>query len=249
MKKALSLNADFTAIRLDYGDLLCDMGKPDLAIAEYEKYAKAFPKDINVFLSIANAYEVKGDTTSALTNYSKAHTLDAKNVTALKGLARCYHMQKNYIYALKYYDEALKLEPDNSDLLINKAIALHANDELESAIKLYKEVLTKDPKNKRVKENLLGAINTKGGRAIEYGKYSDAILAYNESLQVDINNDYAYYGLGVAYQKMGNKTKAVENYEKAISINSENKNYLQAYESLQEPEIKPSEKQQNTANE
>ena len=172
---------------------------------------------------------------------------DSNNVIALKKLAQCYHIQKNYTYALEYYEKVLAKTPDDTDTLINKAIVLHATDELDSAIQIYKEVLKKQ-EDKRVRENLLSAINTKGEQALEVGKVRDAILYFNEVLNYDVNNDYAYFGLGMAYEYAKNKTKAIENYEKAIEIDPNNKEYRTAYEKItgQQPTVQKVVKSQPT---
>ena len=54
------------------------------------------------------------------------------------------------------------------------------------------------------------------------GKYDAAIEDFNAALNVDANNADAWAGLGVAYEKSGNKAKAIESYNRAMQVDPQN---------------------------
>jgi len=50
-------------------------------------------------------------------------------------------------------------------------------------------------------------------------RYSEAIKAYEQLVAMGIESGYLYYNLGNAYFKIGNKGKAILNYERALLLN------------------------------
>ena len=50
-------------------------------------------------------------------------------------------------------------------------------------------------------------------------KYDAAIDDFNAALNVDSNNADAWAGLGYCYEKLNNRAKAVESYQRALQVN------------------------------
>ena len=59
---------------------------------------------------------------------------------------------------------------------------------------------------------------TKGYNAYENKEYDKAISFYLRAIELDPDDDAAYYNLGIAYNSQGNLTKAIQLYEKAIEL-------------------------------
>jgi tetratricopeptide (TPR) repeat protein len=55
------------------------------------------------------------------------------------------------------------------------------------------------------------------------GKYDAAIEDFNATLNVDNRSDDAWAGLGLAYERQGNRAKAVESYQRALVVDTTNK--------------------------
>ena len=55
------------------------------------------------------------------------------------------------------------------------------------------------------------------------GKFDQAIEDFNAALNVDNRNGDAWAGLGLAYERQGNKPKAVESYGRALVVDPANK--------------------------
>ena len=69
----------------------------------------------------------------------------------------------------------------------------------------------------------MGASITLAGESlIAQGKYDKAIEDFNASLNVDNRNANGWAGLGMAYEKQGNRTKASESYQRALVIDPNN---------------------------
>ena len=50
------------------------------------------------------------------------------------------------------------------------------------------------------------------------GKPAKAIEDFNAALNVNNKNGKAWAGLGLAYEKQGDRAKAAENYQRALSL-------------------------------
>ena len=54
------------------------------------------------------------------------------------------------------------------------------------------------------------------------GKFQAAIDDFNAALNVDAYNSEAWAGLGFCYEKLDNRAKAVESYQRAVSVDPNN---------------------------
>ncbi len=70
-----------------------------------------------------------------------------------------------------------------------------------------------------------------GNELLRQDKIDDAIILSSFNTKIFPSSSFAYYWLGEAYKKKGNRELAVTNYRKAIDINPDN---TSAYEKLME---------------
>ena len=119
---------------------------------------------------------------------------------------------------------ALKSEPDNYELLANKALTLHAMDNYMTAIEIYKNLLEKQP-NERLKQNLMAASIAYGYQLLDKQDYGQAILYFEDAIDLNDKEASAYFGLAQANEKMGCTDIALTNYEKAVSLAPGNREY------------------------
>jgi tetratricopeptide (TPR) repeat protein len=54
------------------------------------------------------------------------------------------------------------------------------------------------------------------------GKYEAAIEDFNAALNVNANNSDAWAGLGLCYEKLNNRPKALEAYQRAVLVDPNN---------------------------
>lgn len=222
--KVFTLNPELTALRFDYANLLGNMGKNAEAIEEYKTYIKAFPNDANAYKNLGLVYKRQGDNDLALFNIEKAYTLDSSDNDIKKELALCYHQKQDYINALKFYNMVLVNEPDNYELLANKALTLHAMNNYVAAIDLYKQLIEKKP-NDRLKSNLASAVITYAYDLYDKKDYGQAILYFEDAIELNPKEASAYFGYAQANDKMGCFETALENYRKAVSLSPGNLEY------------------------
>ena len=222
--KTFALNSNLTALRFDYANLLGNMGRNTQAIEEYKTYIKAFPNDANAYKNLGLVYKRTGDLDLALFNIEKAYTLDSSDNDTKKELALCYHQKQDYINALKFYNMALTVEPDNYELLANKALTLHAMNNYVAAIELYKQLLEKQT-NTRLQQNLASATMSYAYDLYDKKDYGQAILYFEDAIELNPKEAAAYFGYAQSNDKMGCTETALENYRKAVSLAPANLEY------------------------
>ena len=203
------------------------MGKNEEAIEQYKEYLAAFPDDADAYRNLGLVYKKLDNNELALFNFEKSYSKDSSNVETKKELALCYHKKEDYVNALKYYDFALKSEPENTELLANKALTLHAMDNYVAAIEIYKELLAKQP-NERLSKNLAAASIAYGYSLYDKQDYGQAILYFEDAIELNEKEASAYYGFALANDKMGCTEIALANYEKAVSLAPSNAEYSNA---------------------
>ena len=222
--KVFLLNPKLIALKFDYANLLGNMEKYDLAIEQYKLYIEAYPEDADAYRNLALVYKKMDNIELALFNLEKSYSIDSSNNETKKELALCYHKKNDYKNALRYYDMSLKSEPNNFELLANKALTLHAMNDYVSAIEIYKELLEKQP-NERLKQNLTAASIAYGYNLYDKQDYGQAILYFEDAIELNDKEASAYFGCAMANEKMGCKDIALMNYENAVFLSPSNIEY------------------------
>lgn len=216
-KQTFLINPELASLRFDYANLLGNMNKNDEAIEQYKQYLKAFPDDADGYKNLGLVYKKTGNNDLALFNFEKSYSKNSSDKEVKKELAFCYHTKKDYTNALKFYDFALKTEPENEELLANKALTLHAMNNYVAAIELYKELLEKHP-NERIEQNLTAASIAYGYILYDKQDYGQAILYFEDAIDLNDKEASAYFGYARANAKMGCTEVALKNYEKAAML-------------------------------
>ena len=223
-RRTFLLNPNLTSLKFDYANLLGNMNKNEEAIEQYKQYLVAFPDDANAYRNLGLVYKKIDNNELALFNFEKSYSKDSSNIETKKELAYSYHTKKDYVNALKFYDFALKSEPDNKELLANKALTLHAMNNYVAAIELYKEILENQP-NERIEQNLAAASIAYAYNLYDKKDYGQAILYFEDAIELNSREASAYYGYAKANAEMGCTNVALSAYEKAVSLAPSNLEY------------------------
>ena len=133
-----------------------------------------------------------------------------------------------YEKATLYFDEALQFKPEDALLyrLMGDGYARDGN--LKSAIAQYRKAFEYDPSDFEIKQNLAGYLSNYGVQLTNAQRWEEAIIAYQEALQLSPTLNIAYANLvdvlwkrANAHRKSGYVDKAIDAYLQLIQVEAD----------------------------
>ncbi|MCS6904807.1 MAG: tetratricopeptide repeat protein [Bacteroidia bacterium] len=215
-----STQADFYFLK---GFFLFSHKKDSLALLNFQKAIQLNKELAEAYYLIGNIYFLQKQFPQALEWYQKALAKNASEPTYFFATALCYKQMGN-IDRAKYF-ALLSLKKDS---LFIKSLSLMYDIHMENpaewnkAIEYNNKILSVDSTHPQAQFNLAfywfkNANNLQGEqKEIALKK---AILYYSRAIFVSPNFANAYYQRGYCYRILGNKARALEDFEKAIALN------------------------------
>jgi tetratricopeptide (TPR) repeat protein len=133
-----------------------------------------------------------------------------ENAAARDELADAYKSFGMYVEAEQEYLKALELEPGNFDYKLSLCIDYAEWGKVDQSVDCYKDVVKR--KQHHVLYWSLGAMYDK------QGKTEEAIAAYQKSLELKPEFDFALYALASAYIKQGRNQEAIPPLQKLLEV-------------------------------
>ena len=204
-------------LRLALANGALDGGKPDLAIAEYQKVLDSLEKDsrqrASVYLRLGEAYRVKHDFSPAIANMQKARETLPDDTSVLTNLALTLDEAGRTSESRQAYEAALKLDPNNGLILNNLAylLAEHGGD--------LNDALTKALKAKQLLPNLAQASDTLGVIYLRKGLNDNAVDIFKDLVVKAPDQPTYRYHLGLALSQKGAKADAVKELRASLKYN------------------------------
>ncbi len=201
----------------------------DKLLSKGEECATLFNRSFLAKILYANGAIEKGKFAIALEELKKAQILAGENKDSLLQVftmrADIYYRMKEYRKAFEIFDETLKSNKDDLNVLNNYAYYLaEQNMNLKAAEKMAKRVIEKEKGNTTY-------LDTYGWVLYKRGKLNEAARIMEEILTKGEEPDavwYEHYGFILKEQK--NFTKAIENWNIAIKIDSSKLNLIKEIE-------------------
>jgi tetratricopeptide (TPR) repeat protein len=189
----------------------------------YVKQNKESISYLNMALKLdqynAKAYFMKGmnfkeigDTASAISSMETATEQDPNYYAAYMQLGLLNAAKKNPI-AVDYYNNALRLQPTSNEALYDKAKFFQDFGDIKNAVETYNQLLKVNPKHKNAQFNL-GVINL-----VLLKEPKEAIKYFTDAISSDDRYVEAYYARGLAFEKIGLKSNAMDDFTTALLIN------------------------------
>ncbi len=167
-------------------------------------------KESKRYEKIGFCYQKEKNYEKALENYKKAEIIKEPSVWLIKKIAFCYRKIKDYENALKYYLQAEPSEEDNLHIQANIGHCYLASEDYENAVKKYFKVEYYDPNNTSVMRPLAWC-----SFILEKFETADS---YFQKLINSNPTAYDYINYGHLFFVQNEKLKAVEMYQKAVSL-------------------------------
>ena len=193
------------------GNASYDLGRYDLAIANYDKAIQLKPDYTEAYNNRGVAKAALGQHFVAISDYDKAIQLkpDYANAYNNRGVAKADLGQ--HFAAISDYDKAIQLKPDKADTYYNRGVAKAALGQHFAAISDYDKAI-------RLKPDDADAYYNRGVAKADLGQHFVAISDYDKAIRLKSDYAIAYNNRGVAKGALGQHFAAISDYDKAIRL-------------------------------
>ena len=193
------------------------LGKYDMAIAEYQKVLDALDKNSKIrgqiYMEVGATYRRKGDDSNAVVNMQKAREIVPENVQVLTELAVTLEHAGKIPEAKQVYEAAIKLDPNNGVALNNLAFLLaEHNGDLD-------EALSKAQRAKQLMPNTAEVSDTLGEIFLRKNMSDNAIGIFEDLVAKTPKQSTYRYHLALALKQKGDKPRAVRELNEALKYN------------------------------
>lgn len=209
-KKAVAIAPTDINLRMNYAEILDEIGEPELALKEYSyiltkstvddkdvlydlekifhKKSENEPKNANFKANMGAILQKEGKFDEALSYYRQAEQLDPTNLNTRINVGTLHQQKGDYKTAITAYETVLILDPNNvkANLYTAQCNEKLGNDKL--AHEGYKKVLTIDPENQIIKNQMLETVK----KTMNIQQFVDYVKEnYTNDNPSDIIYDYA----------------------------------------------------------
>ena len=218
-EKAISLNTNVPYAT--YGllsDIYRSRNEFDKAIAITRKGLQAFPKDANLYTSLAWYYSLADRPQDAIIAAKSAVNLSPDMAMAYTNLCRAYNDAKEYQMAIGSCSTAIRLNPGDGETYLYMARAHEFLKQNDKAFDYYKKAVEGLIKFTAENPDYSDGFYLLGNAYFAIKKDNEAIAAYNKCLALSPRFARARFSLGYTYLIKGDKAKAREQYDLLLPV-------------------------------
>jgi tetratricopeptide (TPR) repeat protein len=170
-----------------------ELGEREKTLENFEKAAKLWPDNYEIYLGLAMEYLLSGKIHKAIQTYKAAIKFNKKRSEAYFYLGYIYSKQHQWELAIKHYKKAINVDKNFKQTYIHLAhlyfdLGEKSSDKRDSlfgeAIKVYTDLLKIEP-------NASGVYNNIGVIYSFLGRYEEALNAYQKAIELDTSNELA----------------------------------------------------------
>ncbi|SDS20945.1 Tetratricopeptide repeat-containing protein [Gramella sp. MAR_2010_147] len=209
-KMVMKKNPEKILTSIDYGELLLETGKLDMADSLFSDLSEKYPENAGFIYRIGLAKEKKKDST-AMRYFFKTTIWDSTHQGALYKTAKYYLKNGKSYNAIVSARSGLKVRPDNVSLLSILGQAYSASLQFEKAIAPYEKLVALGEGSEFILGKLAKAyrVNSQPEKAIE---------TYKMMLDINDMNSAVHSNLGALYLKTNEVEKAQQHFTMALLI-------------------------------
>ncbi len=201
--RALQLDNHLPAAYVTLGQLHARLGKYDLAQQEFQQALSLDPNDASAELGLASNYAAVGRNADAEAAYKRAIALRPDDWNGYNSLGLFYDDQGKYSQAIAEIQKAIQLTPDNAQLYFNLgAMYLDTGNAKE-----WPAAETALKKSLAISQSYPAYANL-GLLYMEEKRYADSAAMTEKALQIDNKDFRVWSNVVLAYEWLGDKTKA-----------------------------------------
>jgi len=163
----------------------------------------------------------------AVQYYIKAELFDTNRAWLLRKIGLCYRNLNDHNNAIKYYTEALKLDPENQFIQLSIGHCYLSIQQYEEALNYFYKLEYLSNENVKVLRPIAWILFLEGN--------FESALKYYQRILAEAPNRFDFMNIGHVEWCLGNKHKAVENYQN--SIHEKDNTLKQFMDSFKEDQI------------
>ena len=187
------------------------LGKADVAVAEYKRLAADTPNSAQLQVELGRAYREQGDFPNAIAAFAKAQALTPNDSTVLALLGESLATSGQKDKALETYRHALQLKPDNPGLMNATAyLIVETRGSLEEALRLAQKAVASDTQQPNFSDTL-------GWIYFKKDLNDSAVRIFSNLTKTHKENPTFHYHYGMALLKKGDKQGAEYELKTALA--------------------------------
>ena len=199
------------------------LGKSKQALEQYNNVLETDPGNFEIWYDKGVLLAQMKDTAAAIEALEKSFSLQPINYSGL-ALATLYTYVKNP-RAWEICDQLLATDTSGqqTEPIFMKGVYFSEVKDYQKALQHFDECIRRDWK-------MTDAYIEKGIVFLDQKKTKEALEIFRLASTVSNTSADAYFWMAKSYEALGNKTEAIRNYERAISLD---RNFAEAWEGIQ----------------
>ncbi|MGL5080121.1 MAG: tetratricopeptide repeat protein [Microcoleaceae cyanobacterium] len=226
---AITLLTQVLAINPQLAHAHFKLGEAFLAEKQFQNARLAYQQSIQLNPNVFIYYVGWGRALAGLTQWNQAIQAYQIAIALNPDFSWSYtHLglalleQSRYSEAIAIYRQDIQLNPNFYWSHFHLGEALLKLGEREEAIAVYRQAIALNPDHSEAQIRLKALVSSNqlnGDYWLQRQDWDAAIKAYQQTLEVQADYSWAYYGLGCALQKKQQWQEAINAYQNAIEIN------------------------------
>jgi len=193
------------------GEIYAEMGNTSGALAQFDDIIKKEPGNFEAWYDKGNVLAKLKDTSEAIKAFEQSFAIQPISYTGI-ALANLYIGRRD-ARALRVCDYLIARDSSGlqTDAIFTKGIFYSETGNSALALDQFEECIKRDWK-------LTDAYIEKGIIFYQQKKLDTALKTFNMSVTVSNTNADGYFWIGRCYEEMKDNQKAIENYQRALSL-------------------------------
>jgi tetratricopeptide (TPR) repeat protein len=186
------------------------LGRPDEAIALYQKAINHEPGNAGALHNLGSAYYHKGELAAAVGSYQSALAVKPLYPEAHNSLANTLRDLARFPEAIIHYQTALAQAPNYPDAKINLALTHEKAGHTDAAHEVYRQAIIQHPGHPVL-------LNNYGNFLRNLGRFEAARQLYQQALEVRPDYLNAHINFATVSRDLGNLEAALASYQHVLA--------------------------------
>jgi len=219
--KAISQDPNYADAYNNLGNALRSLGKYAEAAAAYKRAVELNPDLADAYRNLGFMFIELGELDDAANCFNQALSINPRDNKACLGLGRTLNEQGYLDQAVSVYEKSIAVDPGNAEYYKELGKAFSDHGEIEQAVTAYRKALKINPESAEAYRAL--------SKNKKYTEYDDDMRAMESLLSKrEISSEdsiHLAFGLGKAYEDIGNFDKSWELLIKATGLKRDSYDY------------------------